>query len=135
MKLSHFNFELPDELLAEYPAENRDESRLMVLNRKEQTIEHKMFKDLIDYFDEDDVMLIFDFIKDGVVYKGLEYHRGLGEVFNPVRRWAEGHGDNTKHFAYEAICDMLNDELEEIRAKVEEQAMFEKINKGLGIAK
>ena len=51
MKLSHFNFELPDELLAEYPAENRDESRLMVLNRKEQTIEHKMFKDLIDYFE------------------------------------------------------------------------------------
>ena len=38
MKLSHFNFELPEELLAEYPAEHRDESRLMVLNRKEQTI-------------------------------------------------------------------------------------------------
>ena len=60
MKLSHFNFELPDELLAEYPAENRDESRLMVLNRKEQTIEHKMFKDLINYFDEDDVMILND---------------------------------------------------------------------------
>ena len=58
MKLSHFNFELPDELLAEYPAENRDESRLMVLNRKEQTIEHKMFKDLIDYFDQDDVLVM-----------------------------------------------------------------------------
>ena len=60
MKLSHFNFELPDELLAEYPAENRDESRLMVLNRKEQTIEHKMFKDVIEYFDEDDVMILND---------------------------------------------------------------------------
>ena len=35
-------------------------------------------------FDEDDVMLIFDFIKGGVVYKGLEYHRGMNEVFNPV---------------------------------------------------
>ncbi len=58
MKLSHFNFDLPSELLAEYPAENRDEARLMVLNRKEQTIEHKMFKDLIDYFDEDDVMVL-----------------------------------------------------------------------------
>ena len=55
MKLSHFNFELPEELLAEYPAEHRDESRLMVLNRKEQTIEHKMFKDVINYFDEGDV--------------------------------------------------------------------------------
>ena len=58
MKLSHFNIELPDELLAKYPAEHRDESRLMVLNRKEQTIEHKMFKDLIDYFDEGDVMVL-----------------------------------------------------------------------------
>ncbi|WP_250434852.1 tRNA preQ1(34) S-adenosylmethionine ribosyltransferase-isomerase QueA [Hanstruepera flava] len=58
MKLSHFNFDLPDELLAEYPSENRDESRLMVLNRKDQTIEHKMFKDIIDYFDEDDVMIL-----------------------------------------------------------------------------
>ncbi|MFO7702051.1 tRNA preQ1(34) S-adenosylmethionine ribosyltransferase-isomerase QueA [Psychroflexus maritimus] len=57
MKLSQFDFNLPDELLAEYPAENRDESRLMVLNRKEGTIEHKMFKDLIEYFDEDDVMV------------------------------------------------------------------------------
>ncbi len=57
MKLSHFGFNLPDELLAEHPAENRDESRLMVLNRAKQTIEHKQFKDLIDYFKEDDVMV------------------------------------------------------------------------------
>ena len=46
---------LPDELLAEYPAEHRDESSLMVLHRENQTIEHNMFKDIIDYFDEDDV--------------------------------------------------------------------------------
>ncbi len=58
MKLSHFHFDLPEELLAEYPSEHRDESRLMVLNRKEQTIEHKMFKDIIDYFEEDDVMVL-----------------------------------------------------------------------------
>ncbi len=58
MKLSHFNFNLPQELLAEYPSEHRDESRLMVLNRKNQTIEHKLFKDLIDYFDENDVMIL-----------------------------------------------------------------------------
>ncbi|WP_339887685.1 tRNA preQ1(34) S-adenosylmethionine ribosyltransferase-isomerase QueA [uncultured Flavobacterium sp.] len=58
MKLSHFGFTLPEELLAEYPAENRDESRLMVINRKEKTIEHKMFKDVIDYFDEGDVMVL-----------------------------------------------------------------------------
>ncbi|MUU77850.1 tRNA preQ1(34) S-adenosylmethionine ribosyltransferase-isomerase QueA [Winogradskyella endarachnes] len=60
MKLSHFNFDLPDELLAEHPAEHRDESRLMVLNREKQTIEHKLFKDIIDYFDEGDVMIMND---------------------------------------------------------------------------
>jgi len=58
MKLSHFQFHLPTELLAEYPAENRDESRLMVINRKNKTIEHKMFKDIIDYFDDGDVMIL-----------------------------------------------------------------------------
>ncbi len=58
MKLTQFNFELPEELLAEYPSEHRDESRLMVLNRKDKTIEHKQFKDLIDYFDEGDVMVL-----------------------------------------------------------------------------
>ncbi len=58
MKLSHHQFDLPEELLAEHPAPNRDESRLMVLNRKEKTIEHKMFKDIIDYFEEDDVMVV-----------------------------------------------------------------------------
>ena len=58
MKLSHFSFELPEELLAEHPAEHRDESRLMVLDRANQTIEHKMFKDVIDYFDEGDVMIL-----------------------------------------------------------------------------
>ena len=58
MKLSQFQFDLPKELLAEYPAENRDESRLMVVNRKTNTIEHKMFKDIIDYFDEGDVFIL-----------------------------------------------------------------------------
>ena len=58
MKLSAFDFELPEELIAQHPVEHRDESRLMVLNRKEKTIEHKMFKDIIDYFDEGDVMIM-----------------------------------------------------------------------------
>lgn len=58
MKLSNFNFDLPEELLAEFPAENRDEARLMVVDRKTGTIEHKQFKDLIDYFDEGDVMVL-----------------------------------------------------------------------------
>ena len=58
MKLSHFQFHLPEELLAEFPTENRDESRLMVVDRKTGTIEHKLFKDIIDYFDDGDVMIL-----------------------------------------------------------------------------
>ena len=57
MKLSKFIFELPNELIAQKPANHRDESRLMVLDRKKGTIEHKMFKDLINYFDDGDIML------------------------------------------------------------------------------
>ena len=58
MKLSHFQFNLPEELLAEFPSENRDESRLMVIHKKTGEIEHKMFKDIIDYFDDGDVMVL-----------------------------------------------------------------------------
>ena len=58
MKLSHFQFNLPNELLAEFPAENRDEARLMVVNRKTKTIEHREFKDIIEYFDDGDVMIL-----------------------------------------------------------------------------
>jgi S-adenosylmethionine:tRNA ribosyltransferase-isomerase len=57
MKLSEFSFDIPEELIAQYPTENRDESRLMVINRKENTIEHKLFKDIIHYFDDGDVMI------------------------------------------------------------------------------
>ena len=58
MKLSNFNYELPKDLLAEYPSDQRDESKLMVLNRKNQKIEHKSFKDLIDYFNDGDVFVL-----------------------------------------------------------------------------
>ena len=51
MKLSEFNFDLPTELIAEYPSEERDESRLMVINRNEGTIEHKEFKDIFNDID------------------------------------------------------------------------------------
>ena len=47
MKVTDFDYELPEELIAQTPIEKRDESRLMVLDRKEQTIEHKHFKDII----------------------------------------------------------------------------------------
>src|SRR6185312_12236125 len=58
MKLSEFKFTLPAELLALYPKENRDESKMMVVNRKTGTIESKIFKDIIDYFDDGDVFVI-----------------------------------------------------------------------------
>ncbi len=57
MKLSQYKYNLPEELIAKYPAENRDESRLMVLKKKDKSIEHRIFKDIIDYFDEKDVMV------------------------------------------------------------------------------
>lgn len=56
-KLSQFKFDLPPELVAKYPTDYRDESRLMVLHRKTGKIEHRKFKDILDYFDEDDVMI------------------------------------------------------------------------------
>src|ERR1700709_415752 len=58
MKLSQFKFNLPDSLIAHTPAGTRDESRLMVLNRSTGKIEHKIFKDILDYFDDKDVMII-----------------------------------------------------------------------------
>ncbi|MBX7203424.1 MAG: tRNA preQ1(34) S-adenosylmethionine ribosyltransferase-isomerase QueA [Bacteroidia bacterium] len=58
MKLSQFKFKLPPELIAERPTQNRDESRLMVLDRKTRTIEHKMFKDILDYTEDGDTFII-----------------------------------------------------------------------------
>ena len=49
MKVSDFNYELPEELIAQTPIEKRDMSRLMVLNKDEKTIEHKVFKNILDY--------------------------------------------------------------------------------------
>ena len=57
MKLSKFKFTLPQELIALHPAYNRDESRLMVLHKDTGEIEHRIFKDVIEYFDNDDVMV------------------------------------------------------------------------------
>lgn len=58
MKLSQFKFYLPEELIRSTPPKNRDESRLIVLNRKDKTIEHKQFKDILDYFDDGDVFVL-----------------------------------------------------------------------------
>ena len=58
MKLSQFTFDLPESLIAHNPAPNRDEARLMVLDKKTGTIEHKIFKDVLGYFEEKDVMIL-----------------------------------------------------------------------------
>ncbi len=60
MKLSQFKFKLPEEKIALYPTPNRDESRLMVLHRKTGKIEHRIFKDVLDYFDDKDVFVFND---------------------------------------------------------------------------
>ena len=57
MKVSDFNYELPEELIAQTPIQKRDESRLMVLDRKNKTIEHKIFKDIIEYLKPGDVLV------------------------------------------------------------------------------
>ncbi|KGE85170.1 tRNA preQ1(34) S-adenosylmethionine ribosyltransferase-isomerase QueA [Phaeodactylibacter xiamenensis] len=56
-KLSQFDFTLPPELIAKYPADNRHDSRLMVVHRDSGKIEHRTFKDILEYFDEGDAMI------------------------------------------------------------------------------
>ena len=58
MKLSDFDYKLPDKYLAQHPSQERDESKLMLLNRKEEKIEHLIFKDMIDFYDEGDVIVL-----------------------------------------------------------------------------
>ena len=60
MKLSQFKFKLPEERIAQFPTENRDESRLMVVHRKTGEIEHVIFKEILQYFDENDVFVFND---------------------------------------------------------------------------
>ena len=60
MKLSSFKYDIPEELIAQHPLENRDDSRLMVVDRASGTFEHKMFKDILDEFDEGDVFVAND---------------------------------------------------------------------------
>lgn len=60
MKLSSFNIEIPESLIASHPSDPRDQCRLMVANRSTKTIEHKVFKDILEYFDEGDVFVLND---------------------------------------------------------------------------
>ena len=58
MKLSKFKFDLPQEQIALHPAKNRDESRMMVVHRKTGEIEHKIFKEILNYFGKGDVFIV-----------------------------------------------------------------------------
>jgi len=60
MKLSKFRYDLTSEIIAKHPAKNRDESKLMVLHRKTGKIEHRVFKDVLDYFDNKDIFVFND---------------------------------------------------------------------------
>ena len=57
MKVSEFNYELPEELIAQHPSKTRDLSRLMVLDKKKHTIEHKIFKDILEYLQPGDCLV------------------------------------------------------------------------------
>ena len=82
MKLSQFKYKLPEERIALYPADCRDESRLLVLHKKTGEIEHRIFKEVINYFDEKDVFVMNDSkvrarveeLKQEVI-KGIRYER------------------------------------------------------------
>ncbi|MDE6342568.1 MAG: S-adenosylmethionine:tRNA ribosyltransferase-isomerase, partial [Muribaculaceae bacterium] len=60
MKLSQFKFKLPDEQIAMYPSENRDECRLMVVDSRDSSIKHCLFKEIINFFEDKDVMVFND---------------------------------------------------------------------------
>ncbi len=69
MKLSQFKFKRPEELIAQHPVGERDEARLMVVNRKDGTIEDHSFKEIINYFDEGDLFVY----NDSMVFPALLY--------------------------------------------------------------
>jgi S-adenosylmethionine:tRNA ribosyltransferase-isomerase len=82
MKLTKFKIEIPEELVAQHPSQERDESRLMVLHRDTGEIEHKLFKDVVDYFGEGDTMVMNDSkVFPARLYGNKEKTGALIEVF------------------------------------------------------
>ena len=82
MKLTKFKIDIPEELIAQHPAQERDESRLMVLHRDTGEIEHKVFKDVVNYFGEGDVMIMNDSkVFPARLYGNKEKTGALIEVF------------------------------------------------------
>ena len=79
MKLEEFNYDLPKELIAQHPIEKRDESRLMVLDRENQSIEHKTFKNIIEYLNQGDCLVINDTkVIPARIYGVKKYDKAFG---------------------------------------------------------
>ncbi|MDZ7262596.1 MAG: S-adenosylmethionine:tRNA ribosyltransferase-isomerase, partial [candidate division KSB1 bacterium] len=120
MKLSDFKYTLPEELIAQYPAEKRDQSRLMVLNRKDKSIEHKQFYEIIDYMNPGDGLVINETkvfparlmgTKDKTdarveVFLLRELENGLWEVLvKPARKVRVG---NRLTIGPDLVCDVID---------------------------
>jgi S-adenosylmethionine:tRNA ribosyltransferase-isomerase len=120
MKLSDFKYSLPEKLIAQYPSEKRDGCRLMILNRKMGTIEEGIFKDVVDYMEEGDCLVVnetkvfparLEGTKDKTdakveVFLLRELERGLWEVLvRPARKVRVG---NKLTIGNELICDVID---------------------------
>ena len=92
MKLSQFKFKLPEDKIALHPMKYRDESRLMVLHRNTGKIEHKMFKDVLDSFDDKDVFIFNDTkVFPARLYGNKEKTGARIEVDKGFLRWMRKH--------------------------------------------
>ena len=120
MKLSDFKYDLPEELIAQYPAEKRDQSKLMVLDRKTETIETKVFSDIVDYFSPGDCLVLnktkvfparLTATKDKTdaqveIFLLRELENSLWEVLvKPARKVRVG---NRLTIAKDFICDVID---------------------------
>ena len=80
MQLSDFDYTLPDELIAQQPLPERDQSRLLVVNKTEQTIQHRQFGDILDYLRDDDLIVMNDTRVSAVRLRGIKSTGGAVEA-------------------------------------------------------
>ena len=120
MKLSDFKFNLPEKLIAQYPSDKRDESRLMILKRENESIEQGVFKDVLDYMDEGDCLVVnetkvfparLEGTKDKTdakveIFLLRELEQGLWEVLvKPARKVRVG---NRLTVGQKLFCDVID---------------------------
>ena len=120
MKLSELNYNLPEKLIAQYPNEKRDQSKLMVLDRKTESIETKIFADVVDYFSAGDCLVVNETrvfparlaaTKDKTdaqveIFLLRELENGLWEVLvKPARKVRVG---NRLTVSKDVVCDVID---------------------------